>query len=140
MTTYHPTAALLCLANWPNINPARFPSGGGAIAQCNYVFQPLNFFCLKGSRSFGTVIKYWVHVKDLQLHSNKQSHWSSSSTVCFLPRGTAVRVPGMHSCLQWNQALLLAKYRYIDNPNMIQTLASPSTGSLTRLLADNVKS
>ncbi len=48
----------------------------------------------------------------LQLHSNTQSHWSSGSTTCFLPRGEVIRVPGMQPHLQWNQVLLLAMSPY----------------------------
>ncbi len=55
----------------------------------------------------------------LHLHSNTHSHWSSGSTVCFSPRGDAVRVLGMHPHLQCNQVLLLAKSRYISDPDMI---------------------
>jgi hypothetical protein len=52
------------------------------------------------------------HVEALQLHSNTQSLWSSGSTVCSLPGGAAVHVPGLHSHLQWNQVLLLAMSSY----------------------------
>ncbi len=39
------------------------------------------------------------------LHSDTttQSRWSSGSTVRFLSRGSAVRVPGMHPLSQWNR-------------------------------------
>ncbi len=51
-------------------------------------------------------------VEALQLHSNTQSHWSNGSTVCSLPRGAAVRIPGTHPHLQWNQVLLLVMSCY----------------------------
>jgi hypothetical protein len=33
-------------------------------------------------------------VDSLQLHSNTHSHWCSGSTICSLPRGTMVHLPG----------------------------------------------
>ncbi len=37
----------------------------------------------------------WSPVEALQFQSTTQSHWSSGSTICFLSRGSAVRVLGM---------------------------------------------
>jgi hypothetical protein len=51
-------------------------------------------------------------VEAQQLHSNTQSHWSSGSTVSFLPRMATVCLPGMNPHLQWNCVLLLAMFRY----------------------------
>ncbi len=48
-----------------------------------------------------------------RVHSNKQSHWSSGSTVCFLPRRVAVRILGMHPHIPWNRVLLLAMSCYM---------------------------
>jgi hypothetical protein len=39
-------------------------------------------------------------------------HWSSGITVCFLPRGVAVRVPEMHLHLQCIRVFLVAMSRY----------------------------
>ncbi len=55
-------------------------------------------------------------VEALHLHSNTQSHWSSGSTVCFLPRGPAFPVKGMHPQLLRNWDLLLVMSRYIGCP------------------------
>ncbi len=51
-------------------------------------------------------------VEALQFHSNTQSHWSSGSTVCFPPKGSAVRILEMHPLSQWNRFLLLALSYY----------------------------
>jgi hypothetical protein len=80
-------------------------------------------------------------VEVLQLHSYTQSHWSSGSTICFLPRGAVVHVLGMHPHLQWNQVLLLAMSPFIDDLDVIWSVASsPFSGCFTRLCADDVKS
>jgi hypothetical protein len=36
----------------------------------------------------------------LQLHFNTPYHWSNGLTVCFLPSGAAIHVPGMHPHLR----------------------------------------
>ncbi len=52
-----------------------------------------------------------VPVKLLHSHTTTQFHWSSESTICSLPRGPAIRVPGKHLHI-WNWDLLLAMSRY----------------------------
>jgi hypothetical protein len=44
---------------------------------------------------------------------------SSGSTVCFAPRGAAVRVLGMLPHFQWNWVLMLAMSHYIGDPDVI---------------------
>jgi hypothetical protein len=65
-----------------------------------------------------SLLLYDAHMELLHSYTSTQSHWSSGSTVCFPLGGAAVRIPGMHPHLQWNQVLLLAMSRYID-PNVI---------------------
>jgi hypothetical protein len=65
------------------------------------------------------ILNMYCIVEALQLHSNTQPHWSSGSTICSLPRGAVVRVPGMYSLLQWKQVLLLAMSRYIGDSDAI---------------------
>jgi hypothetical protein len=60
--------------------------------------------------------KYYKIVEALQVHTNTQSHWSSGSTIRFPPRGAAVRIPGMHPHLQWNQVLLLDMSPFMGDP------------------------
>jgi hypothetical protein len=55
----------------------------------------------------------------LQFNSITKSHWSSGSIVCFWLKGAAVRVPGMHPHLQWNQIILLAMPRYIGDQDVV---------------------
>ncbi len=50
--------------------------------------------------------------------STTLSHWSSRSTVCFLPRGAAFCTWGAHVHF-WNWDLLLAMSHYIVDPNVI---------------------
>jgi hypothetical protein len=96
----------------------------------------------------GTIIEQLIRmqlyseiVKVLQPHSYTQSHWSSGSTICFLPRGAVVHVPGMHPHLQWNWVLLLAMSPYIGDLDVIWSLASsPFSRCFTRLCANDVKS
>jgi hypothetical protein len=53
-------------------------------------------------------------VELLNFHTTTQSHWSSRTTVCFLPRGAAIRTLGVHPHFG-NWDLLLAMSRYIHN-------------------------
>jgi hypothetical protein len=57
-------------------------------------------------------------VELLHSHTTTQSHWSSGSTICFLPRGAAVCVPRMHPHF-WNWDLRLGMSPYIGDPDMI---------------------
>ncbi len=62
-------------------------------------------------------------VEDLQLHSNTVSlvQWLNR----LLPaQGGSGCVLGLHPHLQWNHVLLLAMSCYVDNPDVIQILAT----------------
>jgi hypothetical protein len=61
------------------------------------MYSALSIYCL---HSILWSSELNLFVKALQLHSNTQSHWSSRSTVCIPPSGTAVRVLGTHPHLQ----------------------------------------
>jgi hypothetical protein len=56
------------------------------------------------------------------------------STVCFLSRGSVVRIPGMHPHLQWNRILLLAMSPYSTVYNNISHWTAGSHPCLLPLL------
>ncbi len=79
-------------------------------------------------------------VEALQLHSDTQSHWSSGSTVCLLPRGSAVHIQGIHPHVQqWNWVLLTMIgplcSRCRDNRSV-----SPSANPVRRILVPYIPS
>jgi hypothetical protein len=88
-------------------------------------------------------VPFHIHatVEALQFHSYTQFHWSRGSTICFPIYGVSGLRPGDAQTHKGTRFLLLALSHYIGDPNVIRSLASlPSSGSFTRLCADNVKS
>ncbi len=80
----------------------------------------------------------------LQFYSTTQSHWCSGSTICFLSRGSAVRVPGMHKLTMEPGFSYQHCLATLVTPMWLITglaLGSvPTMGSFTRHHPDDVKS
>ncbi len=69
-----------------------------------------------------------------QFHSNTQSHWSSESTICFPPSGSAVRTLGMHPLSQWNQVSPVP-WRLVPRPFVLVTIRPKRSSPMDRHLA-----
>jgi hypothetical protein len=79
-------------------------------------------------------------VEALQFPSNTQSNWSSGSIVCFPSWGSALCVPGDAQTHYGTGILLIVLSRYIGDPDVIRSLASPPfSGWFTKLPDNNVK-